>query len=71
MRSTEQVRLWRVDWVHKSGYRAPYMYVEAKNYKEAHREVMGMKCRLADFPTWYFQLTALDLVQKRGKWVSL
>ena len=43
------VLLWRVDWFHRSGYRAPSQYVEAKKIREA---VMLAKeqSRLADFP---------------------
>jgi hypothetical protein len=43
------VLLWRVDWFHRSGYRAPSQYVEAKKIREA---IMLAKdqSRLADFP---------------------
>ena len=62
-------RLWRVEWVHRSGYQAPHYWVEAKlgrlnngriDEKETRRN--GIKeakkrSRLSDFPeTWYCKI---------------
>ena len=70
MRNT-QVRLWRVDWVHLNGYRAPSRYVEAENYNKAHRMVLEEKFRLGDFPKfWSFNLNKLDLEKVNGKWIT-
>lgn len=33
MNTKQQHPLWRVDWVHRNGYYAPYHFVEAKNKK--------------------------------------
>jgi hypothetical protein len=70
MHNSNSERLWRVAWVHRNGYLAPYQYVVAKKYREAHRMVLETKPRLLDFPeSWSFRLEELDLVQVNGKWV--
>jgi len=71
MRNKTQSRLWRVEWVYRTGkYRAPSRYVEAKTYNEAHRLVIEEKSRLGDFKDWSFYLNKLDLVQVNGKWIT-
>lgn len=45
--------LWRVTWIHRAGYQAPFYYVEAKTRRKA---ILAAKerSRLKDFPkTWY------------------
>lgn len=60
---TQQL-LWRVTWIHRSGYPSPTYYVEAKrgkNEKECRKNAVKTaktKSRLADFPkTWYCKVT--------------
>lgn len=63
-------RLWRVEWIHRSGYRAPHYWVEAKigrdkkgriDEKETRRNAVKaakQKSRLGDFPKiWYCRIT--------------
>jgi hypothetical protein len=67
---TNQTRLWRVEWIHRSGYRAPHYWVEAKigrnkegkvDEKQTRRNAVQaakQKSRLGDFPkTWYCRIT--------------
>jgi len=70
MSTIAQQSLWRVTWVHRNGYLAPYQYTEAKTYRDAHKQILASKPRLLDFPeSWSFKLEQLDLVQINGKWV--
>jgi len=69
MNQNKQIRLWRVEWVHKNGYRAPHYWVEAKvvirkgnvNEKETRKNAVKaakQHSRLGDFPkTWYCKIT--------------
>lgn len=64
MITQSQNQLWRVEWVHRSGYRAPHYWVEAKigkNEKITRRNgiiAAKEKSRLGDFPkTWYCKIT--------------
>lgn len=70
MNKNSQIRLWRVDWIHRSGYRAPFYWVEAKtgrnkqgkvDEKETRKnaiKVAKQRSRLGDFPkTWYCKIT--------------
>lgn len=63
-------RLWRVEWVHRSGYLAPHYWVEVKVGRDKNGKVCekatrrnGVKAakqrsRLGDFPkTWYCRIT--------------
>lgn len=51
--------LWRVEWVHRNGYQAPYRFVEAKTRREALK-LAPSTSRLADFPeSWSFRLVKL------------
>lgn len=69
MSSTEQNRLWRVEWFHRSGYRAPSTYVEAKTRKEAIN-IAKEASRLGDFPkSWSVRLKRLGTLRSNGKWV--
>jgi len=77
MVTNQQIRLWRVDWVHTSGIRAPHYWVEAKvgrklgriDEKESRRNAIKVakeKSRLSDFPkTWYCQIT--DVTPEPGE----
>ena len=78
MVTNNHTRLWRVDWVHRSGYRAPHYWVEAKigrnkygqvDEKETRRngiKAAKLRSRLADFPkTWYCKIE--DVTPERGK----
>ena len=67
MSNDNQLRLWRVLWVHRSGYQAPSRVVEAKTKCEVISE--AKKQRLADFPEqWSYHLIDTGKVQRRGKW---
>ena len=68
METTNFIRLWRVDLVHRNGYQAPSILIEAKK-NEAHKEVKKLNLRLLDFPnSWSYQLVDLKKNQKNGKW---
>lgn len=69
MITNNQTRLWRVEWIHRSGYLAPHYWVEAKvgrtkngqiDEKETRRNAIKeakKRSRLADFPkTWYCRI---------------
>ena len=59
MKAQAQYPLWRVEWVHINGYRAPYRFVEAKTRREAIK-LAPTTSRLADFPdSWSFRLVKL------------
>lgn len=73
-----QMRLWRVSWVHRSGYQAPHYWVEAKIGRNKQRQVdeketrrngikaAKLRSRLADFPkTWYCKIE--DVTPEREK----
>lgn len=67
MKNENQVRLWRVFWVHRSGYQAPSQLMEAKNKKDVVSEAKQQ--RLADFPeSWSYHIIDSGKVQKNGKW---
>ena len=74
MRTTTVLRLWRVEWVHRNGYRAPYQFVEAKTRKEAIEiQKVSKSSRLADFPevwSWHLSSTGLIWNDKRNKWIE-
>ncbi len=62
--TNNQTRLWRVEWVHRSGYLAPHYWVEAKKGKDEKTSrknailIAKQKSRLADFPkVWYCKIT--------------
>jgi hypothetical protein len=48
MSKSSKCRLWRVDWVHIRGYRAPSVYVEAETRRLAIK-LAKEKSRLGDF----------------------
>jgi len=68
MESKSRLRLWRVEWVHRNGYQAPYQIVEAKIYKEVHKIIIKSGCRLLDFNSWSFKINELHKTKKNGKW---
>lgn len=49
MKTSSNSRLWRVEWVHRSGYQAPSQYVAAKTRMLAIR-LAKSNSRLGDFP---------------------
>jgi len=54
--------------VHRNGYQAPSILIEAKK-KEIHNEVKKLNLRLLDFPnSWSYQLVDLKKQQQNGKW---
>tara|TARA_Y100000034_G_C6880561_1_gene403450 strand:+ start:111 stop:296 length:186 start_codon:yes stop_codon:yes gene_type:complete len=58
MKTWKGYQLWRVDWVHRNGYRAPSKYVWAKTKKETHK--LARESRLADFPdSWSYSLCCI------------
>ena len=78
MVTNTKIRLWRVDWVHTSGYRAPHYWVEAKigrdekgreEMKKSRRNAIKVakeKSRLSDFPkTW--SCTILDVTPEEWR----
>ena len=72
MVTTTKARLWRVEWCHRSGYRAPYQVVEAKNYKDAHAQAKAIPCVLSQYSTqWSFTLVRLPYVRNKRntKWI--
>ena len=72
MLTNKPVRLWRVEWVHRNGYQAPYIFVEAKKRKEALGEVENLNSRLGKFPeNWSFILIRTELIRSsNGKFVK-
>lgn len=67
MKNEQQLRLWRVLWVHRNGYQAPSQLVEAKTKKEV--VPVAKDCRLADFPeSWSYHIIDTGKIQVRGKW---
>jgi len=59
MTTITRTRFWRVEWIHRNGYRAPHSFVEAKNKKEAVK-IAQDNSRFTDFPkTWSFNLVRL------------
>jgi len=71
MKTEVKMRLWRVAIVHRNGYEAPSILVEAE-LKNVHKEVQKLNLRLLDFPEkWSYQLTDLkkEFDSRRGKWV--
>lgn len=69
MDNENQLRLWRVLWVHRNGYQAPTQVVEAKKRKEVID--FAKEQRLADFPkSWSFHIEDTKKIQKHGKWVN-
>jgi hypothetical protein len=77
MITNQQTRLWRVSWVHRSGYLAPHYWVEAKvekkkgivNEKATRRNAIKaakLRSRLGDFPeTWSCRIQ--DVTPEREK----
>ena len=49
MKTSSNSRLWRVEWVHRSGYQAPSQYVAAKTRMLAIRFAKSGS-RLGNFP---------------------
>ena len=69
MSDLNNVRLWRVEWVHRRGYRAPSKYVEAKKREEANKMARETS-RLRDFPDfWRFELVLISSQRVNGKWL--
>ena len=70
MTAKSKLQLWRVEWVHRNGYQAPYQVVEAKEYQEVHNQVLKNRTsRLLDFSdSWYFRIINLNKIQVNGKW---
>jgi hypothetical protein len=63
MISSNQVRLWRVEWVHINGYQAPYQMYECKKRREAVQWAKKSS-RLADFPNvWSFRL--IEIIREK------
>jgi hypothetical protein len=59
MQTNKKRPLWRVDWYHRAGYRAPYQLIEAKTKEEAIK-LAKTSSRLGDFQNlWSFKLTKL------------
>ena len=68
METVDFIRLWRVEMVHRNGYQAPSILIEAKK-KDVHKEVKKLNLRLLDFPnSWSYHLVDLKKEQKNGKW---
>jgi len=68
MKTESQIRLWRVEIIHKNGCQAPSQLIEAKK-KDVHKEVKKLNLRLLDFPnSWSYHLVDLKKQQKNGKW---
>lgn len=69
MNTSSLTLLWRVEWVHISGYRAPHYWVEAKaEFRRGHYEeklsrknavkAAKQRSRLSDFPkVWSCRIT--------------
>jgi hypothetical protein len=69
MKDKNQLRLWRVVWVHRSGYQAPSQLVEAKTKKDVI--LLAKEQRLADFPeSWSYHILDTGKTQKHGKWYN-
>lgn len=71
MKTESKLRLWRVAIVHRNGYEAPSILVEAKAI-EVHKVVQNLNLRLLDFPEkWSYHVIDLkkEFNSKRGKWI--
>jgi len=72
MKTISKIRLWRVEIVHRNGYEAPAIMLEAKK-DEVHKNVQNLNLRLLDFPNkWYYRLidTQKTFDEKKGKWLD-
>ena len=66
----DPVLLWRVVLVHRNGYHAPSLTLEAKR-SNVHRTIKVMPIRLMDFPeklSYHLYVMSDEYDQKRGKW---
>ena len=73
MKTVKVIRLWRVEWVHRNGYQAPYSYVEAENRKEAAKLLNQIPSRLKEFPeSWSWRLLKTGLIwnSRKNTWVE-
>lgn len=71
MKTESKLRLWRVAIVHRNGYAAPSILMEAK-MSDVHKNVQKLNLRLLDYPEkWSYHLTDTrkEFDSKRGKWV--
>ena len=71
MSNSRRLRLWRVEWVHKDGYQAPYRMFEAESRKAAH--TMAQQGTLVSrFPnSWSYRLILTQKILVNGKgWVD-
>lgn len=71
--SHEPVLLWRVELVHRNGYQAPSVLLEAER-SNVHKAVKGLHLRLLDFPkawSYYPIVIATFYDAKRGKWTNI
>jgi len=72
MKTISKIRLWRVEIVHRNGYEAPSIMMEAKK-EEVHKDVQKLNLRLLDFPNkWCYHLvdTQKNFNDKKGKWLD-
>jgi hypothetical protein len=67
MINEHQLKLWRVLWIHRSGYQAPSQVVEAEKQKDV--VPFAKQQRLADFPeSWSYHIMDTGKAKKNGKW---
>jgi hypothetical protein len=60
MRTNNPIRFWRIEVVHRNGYQATYLLIEAKK-KDIHAEVKKLNLRLLDFPEkWSYRVIDLE-----------
>lgn len=70
MMNTQKVRLWRANWVSRTGIPGPSKLFEGQKYGEILKQAKDW-CRLSDFPdvwTVYIEDTGRIYHEKRGKW---
>jgi len=68
----KDLRLWRVDLVHRNGYFAPYQLIEAESLKNVHKIIKQKRFRLLDFPnSWSYRITLENRVKVNNKWYNL
>lgn len=71
MRTNNPIRFWRIEVVHRNGYQATYLLIEAKK-KDIHAEVKKLNLRLLDFPEkWSYRVIDLEKTFdfRCGKWI--
>jgi len=64
MKTHTKILLWRVEWTHRNGYRAPYQLVWAETRKQAAKNISS---RLKDFPkSWSYKIFRIKTEKEKS-----